>query len=127
MRNPTKGGMKMTEHETHTIEWKKFQMEYIKLEPGIAKTLRLTNWRQGSWFNKPGLQFDVIEEDSKPVSKAFSTTSKRLIKALQPIIVRAEEQDRNKISITIRRTGEGMDTSYEVAENEGENLPAQVD
>ena len=108
------GGMKMTEQN---IEWNKFQMDYVKLKPGIAKNLKLTNWRQGTWFDKPGLKFDVVEEDSETVNKIFSTTSKRLIRELQPIIVKAEEHSLKTISIIIRKTGEGLDTSYEIEEN----------
>ena len=99
------------------IEWKKFQMDYVKLKSGIANNLKLTNWRQGTYFSKPGIRFDVVEADSEPVNKIFTTTSKRLIKELQPIIVKAEEQGSKIISITIRKTGEGLDTSYAVEEN----------
>ena len=99
------------------IEWNKFQMDYVRLEPGTAKNLKLTNWRQDTIFSKPGLRFDVAEEDSEPVNKVFSTTSKRLIKELQPIILKAEEQGIRIISVTIRKIGEGLDTSYAVEEN----------
>ena len=99
------------------IEWNKFQMEYIRLKTGIATNLKLTNWRQGVYFSKPGLRFDVVDMDSQPVNKVFTTTSKRLIKKLQPIIVKAEEQGSSIISITIRKNGEGLDTSYEVEDN----------
>lgn len=98
------------------IEWNKFHMEYVKLKTA-EKKLKLTNWRQGTYFDKPGLRFDVVEEDSQPVSRIFSTTSKRLIKALQPIIEKAEKQNTKVISVTIRKTGQGLKTSYEVQEN----------
>ena len=108
----------MNEHEADNIEWEKFDMDFVRLEPGSTKTLKLTNWCQGTWFDKPGLRFDVLEEDSKPARKIFSTTSKRLIRTLQPVIIKAEEQGKKVISISIRRTGEGLNTSYEVAEND---------
>ena len=108
----------MNEYEADNIEWEKFNMGFVRLEPGSTNTLKLTNWRQGTWFDKPGLRFDVLEEDSKHVRKIFSTTSKRLIRALQPIIIKAEEQGGNVISVSIRRIGEGLNTSYEVAEND---------
>ena len=99
------------------IEWNKFQMDYVRLKTGIATILKLTNWRQGIYFSKPGLRFDVVEEDSEPVNKIFTTTSKRLIKELQPIIVKAEKQGSRIITVGILKNGEGLDTSYEVEEN----------
>lgn len=100
------------------IEWNKFQMDYVRLKPGIVTILKLTNWRQGIYFSKPGLRFDVVEEDSEPVNKIFTTTSKRLIKELQPIIVKAEEQGSKSVSVGIRKKGEGLDTTYEAVEND---------
>jgi len=102
---------------TPGINWGEFRTDFVKLETGTAKKLKLTNWSQGTWFDKPGLRFDVQEEDSKPASKMFSTTSKRLIRALRPIIEKAEKQRRNVISVSILRIGEGLDTLYEVREN----------
>lgn len=96
------------------IDWGRFETEFVKLENGRTKKLKLSNWRQGSWFNMPGLRFDVIEEDSKKVDKIFSTTSKRLIKALKPIIVEAEAQGSKVICVSILRIGEGLNTFYEV-------------
>lgn len=99
------------------IEWDKFETDFVNLEIGAAKSLKLTNWRQGSWFDMPGLRFDVLEEDSKPTNKVFNTTSKRLIRALKPIIIKAEERGSSVISMSIQRTGEGLNTSYKVREN----------
>ena len=99
------------------IEWNKFQMDYVRLKTGVATNLKLTNWRQGTYFSKPGLRFDVVERDSVPVNKIFTTTSKRLIKELQPIIVKAEEQGSRILSVTILKNGDGLDTSYEVEDN----------
>ena len=96
------------------INWGKFRTEYVRLETGYAKKLKLAKWRQVLWFNSPGLRFDVLEEDSKPVNKIFSTTSKRLIRELKPIVQKAEEQGRTEISVSILKTGEGLNTLYEV-------------
>jgi hypothetical protein len=96
------------------IDWGKFDTDFVKLETGVAKRLMLTNWRQGSWFNMPGIRFEVIEEDSKKVAKVFTTTSKRLIRILRPFIMKAEKEKATVIDITIQRVGEGLNTFYEV-------------
>ena len=98
------------------IDWGKFRKEFVKLETDVQKKLTLTNWHQRALFDKPGLRFDVLEEDSVTVDKTFSITSKRLIQALRPIVQRAEKQKKKIISVSILRTGEGLDTSYEVKE-----------
>jgi len=111
----------MSEHfnsqNQNGIEWKKFDTDFVKFEPGVPKKLKLTNWRQGTWFNMPGLRFDVMEEDSIQKQKIFSTTSKRLIQALKPIIQQAEAEGRQAILVTITRNGEGLNTTYEIEEN----------
>ena len=98
------------------IDWGKFKTDFVKLEVGIQKKLKLANWRQEALFDKPGLRFDVLEEDSVTVAKAFNVTSIRLIQALKPIIQKAEKLKKEAISVSILRTGEGLDTSYEVRE-----------
>jgi len=102
------------EEKNQGIEWEKFETEYIQLETGRSKKLKLTDWQQGAWFNKQGVRFAVIEEDSRPVSKTFTTTSRQIIRALKPIIQKAEEQDSDVISVYILRIGEGLNTLYEV-------------
>ena len=114
----------MEETQTSRIEWKKFETDYVKLETGRTKRLKLTNWQQGSWFNKPGLRFDVLEEDSEPVNKTFTTTSRQIIRALKPMIQKAEERGYREISVSILRVGEGLSTLYEVKENAEDHLPA---
>ena len=96
------------------IDWGKFDTDFVKIETGVTKKLKLANWRQGSWFNTSGIRFEVIEEDSKKVSKIFTTTSKRLVRILKPFIMKAETQKATVISISILRVGEGLNTFYEV-------------
>lgn len=99
------------------IDWKKFEDNYVRLDTGVEKQLKLTNWRQGTWFNMPGIGFDVIEEDGVSVNgKIFTTTSKRLIRKLKPIIRNADELGIEEITVEITRIGEGMNTSYSVEE-----------
>lgn len=105
------------ENSSQDIDWEKFRGDFVKLKTDVKKKLKLTNWRQGSLFDKPGIRFDVLEEDSVTVDKTFSITSKRLIRALQPIIQKAEKQKKKIIAVFILRTGEGLDTSYQVKED----------
>ncbi len=107
----------MTNEDAPRIDWGKFETDFVKMETGVEKKLKLTNWRQESLFDKPGLRFDVLEEDSVTVDKTFSITSKRLIQGLRPMIQEAEKQGKKIISVCILRTGEEFDTSYEVKEN----------
>jgi len=106
----------MKDEDTSGIDWEKFRKEYVKLETDVRKKLKLTNWHQRALFDKPGLRFDVLAEDSVTVDKTFSITSKRLIQALRPIVKRAEKQKKKVISVSILRTGTGFDTSYEIKE-----------
>ena len=99
------------------IDWGKFRTDFVRLETDAPKKLKLTNWRQGSLFDKPGLRFDVLEEDSVTVDKALNVTSKRLIRALRPIIQKAEKGKKRVIFVSILRKGQGLDTSYQVKEN----------
>jgi hypothetical protein len=110
-------GVNEDENSSPGIDWGKFKREYVKLETDVRKRLKLTNWRQRALFDKLGLLFDVLEENSVTVDKTFSVTSKRLIRALKPIIQKAEKQKKKVISVSILRTGAGLDTSYEVKED----------
>ena len=110
-------GVNEYENSSPGIDWGKFRKEYVKLETDVRKRLKLNNWHQRTLFDKPGLRFDVLQEDEVIVDKTFSITSKRLIRALRPIIQRAEKQKKKVISVSILRTGEGLDTSYEVKED----------
>lgn len=100
------------------INWTKFKDKYVSLVTGTEKKLKLANWRDGNWFNKPGIGFDVLEEDGKKVQKQFTVTSRRLIRVLKPLILKAEESKRDTVSVSILRIGEGLDTRYTVKESE---------
>ena len=105
------------EDKASGIDWGMFKTDFVKLDTGSQKKLKLTNWRQESLFHKPGLCFDALEEDSATVEKAFNVTSIRLIQALRPIIQKADKLKKKAISVSILRTGQGVDTSYEVRED----------
>ena len=103
------------------IDWTKFNGKYVRLATGVEKRLQLTNWTDGEWFGKPGLSFDVIQEDGETVQKQFTVTSQMLIRLLRPILEKAERQDKNIIKVSILRTGEKRNTRYSVNE-----LPSEL-
>ena len=99
------------------IDWERFEDRYVRLETGTEKLLKLSNWSDGVWFNKPGISFDVVEEDGAKVTlKQFTVISGRLIRAMKPVIVRAEARGEDAIVISILRSGEGLNTRYTVKE-----------
>jgi len=100
------------------IDWTKFNDKFVRLVTGVEKRLKLTNWHDGIWLNKPGINFDVLEEDGvKPVNqRQFTVTSRKLIRALKPIILEAEEDEKDTVSVSILRTGEEFNTRYTVKE-----------
>ncbi len=100
--------------ESQTEINRKFESSFIRLERNVPKKLKLTNWRHGEWFDKKGIRFDVIEEDSVPKNKIYTVTSRRLLIALEPIISKAEKNGEKVISVTIAKMGDGFDTSYDV-------------
>ena len=76
--------------------------------------MKLTHWHDGIWFDKPGIRFEVLEEDGTASQKQLTVTSRRLIRALKPILVKAEDQQKDVVSVSILRSGEGLDTRYRV-------------
>jgi len=96
------------------INWKSFEDRFVRLETDVEKKLKLTKWNGGVWFDKAGIRFDVVEEDGWPVQKIFTITSRRLIRELRPLIVRAEQQKQNVIAVCITRTGEEFGTKYTI-------------
>ena len=98
------------------IDWNKFEQRNVGFEPEIEKTLELFGWQMGTWFGRPGITFSVTQEDGQMVNKKLTTTSRRLISALRPILEKADSEGRKSIKLSIIRRGEGFDTNYEVAE-----------
>ena len=104
----------MTQEEKRS--WSQFEERYIKLEPEIEKDLVLTQWQTGTWFGKMGLSFAVVEEGGRPTNKQFTTTSRRLVAALKPVLQKAEGENREAIRLNLTRIGDGFDTAYKVVE-----------
>jgi len=99
-----------------TINRDESKRRFVRLVTDTEKLLKLTNWREGVWFEKSGIGFDVLEEDNVDVQKQFTVTSRRLLKALKPIVMNAEKEGRDAVVVSILRTGEGYDTEYNVTE-----------
>ena len=78
--------------------------------------MQLAHWQEGEWFEKPGIEFDVLFEDGFTVEKKLTASSPILIRALQPIIEQAETQKRDSVWVTVLRVGEGRETRYQVTE-----------
>jgi hypothetical protein len=95
---------------------------YVKLESNIEKRLRV---KRGSFRTEPRIVkdpktndpksvnaavMDVIEEDGKPVSKAFSTLSSKLADALKA----AHDNGTLYIyNVGIKKVGTGYATEYQ--------------
>ena len=79
------------------IDWKKFEDKYVRLISGTEKKLKLTNWIGEEWLGKPGIGFDVIVEDGEKVQRQFTIISRKLIRAMKPLILKAEEDERDTI------------------------------
>lgn len=107
------------------IDWTEFEGNYVALEADTAKTLVLTNWRQETKTfqddENVAVVFDVVEEDGKNVweenaknRRQFSSSSRRLVRKIKPIIQKAEEDNREKLKISVMRVGEKFETQYAV-------------
>jgi hypothetical protein len=87
------------------------------LETGKPKGLVLTNWVSGEWFGRPGINFNVVEEDGEDVEqKQYTITSRQLIMQFKPILIKAESEGKSIIAVSILRSGEGMNTRYKIQE-----------
>ena len=98
------------------IDWTKFNDKYVRLVTGVEKRLKLANWTGGEWLGKPGISFDVLVEDGETSERQFTVISRKLIGMMKPIILKAEEDGKDTISVSILKTGESFDTRYTVKE-----------
>ncbi len=101
-----------------SIDFAKFDSEYVTLQPDFPVKLKLSNWQEYVWLNSLGLKFDAVVEDG--TKKKFSTLSKRLIRQLIPIIKKAELMGKGYITVIIEKSGAGLDTRFSVKEVEDE-------
>lgn len=94
---------------------------FVRLEPGVRKRLRLANHVfldkviKDPLLGQPKtvrvLQFDVIEEDGQPVRKVFSITSEKLASYFLPYL---EGRRYRNYVVEIEKRGEGFLTEYSV-------------
>ena len=98
------------------IDWTTIEGRYVRLKTGVKSTLVLANWTTGKWFGKMGIGFDVLEEGGKQVSKQLTVTNRSLIQAFKPILLKAEDEEKDTVAVSITRTGDGLDTRYAVEE-----------
>ena len=95
---------------------------YVKLEPGKPKRLVLTNPRIVEiTIRDPktklvktvrALEFDVLEEDGRPVRKVFRTLSEKLAEALMALW---EHREGDRICVIITWHPMDFATEYEVS------------
>lgn len=97
--------------------------EKIELQTDTEKVLELCNWRiEERDFDRDNgkervkmLVFDVLSEDGqKPTVPEFSTSSKRLIAKLKPVIESALKANKTTVKLGIIKTGESFNTQYVV-------------
>ena len=103
------------------INWDGMLGNYIKLESGTAKTLRVSNWRAQEMFKddagnlKPGIIFDVLIEDGvEKENCTWTVTSIRAMVKLRPILEKAEADGHTEVDLNVLKVGEGKKTQYEI-------------
>ena len=92
--------------------------DYVNLKENEQKTISITHWcfKEVEKFNKKEIEFqsDCVVEDKDPCEKQFTTTSKRLLKKLRPIL---EPKDVNDVvTVSITKVGDKFKTQYAVKE-----------
>ena len=95
--------------------------KYVGFEEGENKELVIKDWKleEVEKFGKKSIEFsaEVVEEDGKDKTdleepKLLTTTSRRLKKALRPIL---EGRDPTQpVKVTVLKIGDKFDTQYSV-------------
>ena len=101
------------------IDFNKFSGNFFKLEQDKRTIVKLSGWKEtmssfGSDTPKPGIAFDVVEENGVPVEKEWTVTSIQLIQKLRPFIEKAENEGKGWISVAVIKIGDKKDTKYAV-------------
>jgi len=99
---------------------------YIELKDGVQKVVVLSNWQAQTKFKepsgeiKPGISFDVLDEDGVLLDvankKDWTVTAKGALRQLQPIIEKTEAAGLIKVKVSVIRIGEKTDTKYSIKE-----------
>jgi hypothetical protein len=94
---------------------------FVKLVTGTPSELVVKNWRPQDKFMdektgnvKPGVVFEVIEENGKEVNKTWTLTAIKGLVKLRPILENAEEQGSESVKLSVLRVGEGRQTVYDI-------------
>ena len=94
---------------------------FVGFEENEDKVLVINNWKleEVEKFGKKGIEFsaEVIEEDGKDLTgldepKLLTTTSRRLKKALRPLVENADPK--TPLKIKVLKIGDKFDTKYSV-------------
>ena len=103
------------------ITWTDFEGRWVKLDEGEARVMLLANPgqvdKEYSGETVHAVEFDVLELDGHAYvkdEKIFSTSSKKLLTRLKPIVEKIQKNGPVKVSIT--RVGDKFDTNYLVKE-----------
>lgn len=100
---------------------------YVKLEKDKAKVLLLTNWKlehikrfkddkTGELKDQLEFSADVLNEDGKPTSGIFTTTSINAIKGLKEVFGKYWPNTTTPRLVRIKKIGEGKSTVYDIEE-----------
>jgi len=98
--------------------------DFIVIKAGVPKVLVMKNWKEQTAFKddngavRPGVEFDVVEEDGNGLSKIkkYTVTAKGALKLFQPICQKAEAEGKNSIKVEILGVGEGKARQYSIRE-----------
>ena len=112
------------------IKWNEMGGNFITVAKGTT-TFELRNWRQQTKFKDDktgnirfGLTFDVYKENNftydDTTKKEWTCTALKACKQLQPIIEKAEKDNKASILVKFVKAGEGKNTIYDIEEVEKE-------
>jgi len=107
-----------------TIEWDKFESNFVKIVEGEKKRLVCTGWRQvekafGTDAPKAVLVMDVVNQDGIMCTppKVFEVSAIGLIAKFKPLIMEAEKDGKAFIDVSVTRLGIGKGAKYSVEKN----------
>jgi hypothetical protein len=110
------------------IDWNKMcDGPYVKLVAGKQKKLVVQDWKPQDKFKddetgelRPGVTFNVLEEDSETVNKEYTVTAVKALSQWREICEKADADGRTQVRVSVTKTGEGKNTVYSIYELEGE-------
>jgi|TARA_R100000501_G_C2625522_1_gene118971 hypothetical protein len=114
-------GQTMTEikkMESTELNWDEVTLggKFVTLSQDERKLLVIKNWkleRVNKWGEEQ-IEFscDVVEEDEVECEKVWTTTSKRLMSKLKPVLLdRAKDTE---VRLSVKKIGDKFDTVYDI-------------